>query len=192
MNSAETSSRENLFARDTGEVLLEILQKLDFASGAGREVRRSAFGGRSDVTLPVPEEHGLSQSRASRNQGFVRVELGSDFIQKEKILRFQSIDSPSGGHEIVHENNILAVQIQGAGKRCRLELPGKIDGVQTAADYRSSNAESGRGNGNAPRFPEVCVRRLNERAKQMLEIGEIPGCIAGLKYRTQSCARLPE
>src|SRR5260221_12432470 len=64
--------------------------------------------------------------------------------------------------------------------------------MQTAADYRSSNAESGRGDGNTPRFPEVCVRRLNERVKQMLEIGEILGGMAGLKYRPQVCAPLLE
>jgi hypothetical protein len=59
--------------------------------------------------MPVPEEHCLSQSRPGGNKGFVRVELGTDFIQKKKILRFQSIDSASGGHEIIHENKILAV-----------------------------------------------------------------------------------
>jgi hypothetical protein len=71
-------------------------------------------------------------------------------------------------------------------------LPGKIDGVQTAADYRSSNAESGRADGNTPRFPEVFVRRLNEGVEQMLEIGEILGGMAGLKYRPQIRARLLE
>ena len=64
--------------------------------------------------------------------------------------------------------------------------------MQTAAHYRSSNAESGCADGGIPRFPEVFVRRLNERVKQMLEIGEILGGMAGLKYRTQVRARLLE
>jgi hypothetical protein len=38
----------------------------------------------------------------------------------------------------------------------------------------------------------VFVRRLNERVKQMLEIGEILGGMAGLKYRPQVRARLLE
>jgi len=64
--------------------------------------------------------------------------------------------------------------------------------MQTAADYRSSNSESGRSDGNTPRFPEVCARSLNERVQQMLEIGEILGGMASLNYRPPVCARLLE
>src|SRR5258708_17673822 len=100
VNFSEASSRENLFAGDAGEVLLEILQKLDFARGAGREVRSSAFGGRSDVSMPVPEEHGLSQSRPGGIKGFVRVDLGIYFFHKKKILWFKSLDSSTDRHEM--------------------------------------------------------------------------------------------
>ena len=64
--------------------------------------------------------------------------------------------------------------------------------MQTAADYRPSNAESSRGDGNTSRLPEMRVRRLNESAEQMLEIWEIPRGVTGLKYQPQAGPRLLE
>ena len=98
-----------------------------------------SFRGEGDVVFAVPEQAGLSQSRARGDDAAVSRSMGAAGIQGEEVLVLQDLDSPGIGFKIVDQPH--PVRAQSFSKAPRIDDPGQVRGDTAAIAYRAGHAK---------------------------------------------------
>src|SRR5262249_22451266 len=99
-----------------------------------------ALGGEHVMTLAVPVQSALAQSRAGGDQRLISRDAGS-LVQSNNILGGESANAPSRRFEVVDQKSV--VDFEFVGKAPRLDRPGKIGSYNLAVCYWAGHAEAG-------------------------------------------------
>ena len=120
--------------------LPEPLQELVLERIAGGEVDVPALGGRGPPGPAVPDEQGLAQPRARRDQGAI-AGPGRAGMQRLDFLPVQQRQAPGRGLEVVDEQHGDPAEF--GAERVAADPPGQVGGVDVLLHDGPGDAEDG-------------------------------------------------
>src|SRR5713101_2448451 len=140
MKGAEAAAGKNEFPADLRIATAHEAQQFDLLLGVRSKIRMSPFGRHDAVTPPVPDEDGLTETRARGEQSAGSARFGRTRIQNAEIFRWKMLQAVSGGSQIIQKNDIGNIQLFDESRG--INHPRKVCRSDAAVDNRAGDAET--------------------------------------------------
>jgi hypothetical protein len=119
----------------------QVAEQRDLQGAIGRKVGVAPFGRESLVALPLPNEIGLAQTGAGRNDADRAARLGLAGMEGCHIFFFE--DGYGRGHRLQVVEQVGAFKGEGLFQLAPIEYPGQVGNGRAVAHHRAGDAKYG-------------------------------------------------
>src|SRR5580704_5932312 len=140
---AESAARKNQFPTDLRIPPAHEPQQLNLLFRVRRKIGMTSLRRRNAIALTIPNQEGLSKSRARRQQRHRATRLRLSFIQYDEFFGCEMLDAVSRRSKIIQQHDIFDFYFP-LQNSC-VHRPREIRGPNVIVDYRSGDPKARRG-----------------------------------------------